>query len=362
MRPKLVGIRDLPTSRQAYVTVYGKFYSQTFPIGTADSVLKEWRARKRAEVKYGVTAATGRTFAADATHYLTFCEAMPSAKERAYQIQSWADVFGRRVRSSITALEIRRQLDLWRTTGRYDGGPLTPASLNRRRTALMAMFTTLDGHAAPNVVKDVPVYDERGGQKVRAQPMLTVARFIRRVPRHSGTRARLRVMMWTGLPHALLKAVTPHDVDWDGHRLRVAARRKGKGMPATWIPLLPPAVRALRRVAALKAWGRFDNSGMRDSFARAQQLENAAREARNLPPLPQMRVYDIRHSFGTWAASKLRDDRALSEIMRTNSIRRYTDGAVQERLALAMQVLRRIPRDSGGSGPAKRNAKQRQKS
>jgi integrase len=49
--------------------------------------------------------------------------------------------------------------------------------------------------------------------------------------------------------------------------------------------------------------------------------------------------YTFRHSFGTWAAGVLKDDRALMELMRTRSIRRYTEGATAQRLEQAREQL-----------------------
>jgi len=340
MRPKLVGIRDLPTSRQAYVTVYGKFYSQTFPLGTADSVLKEWRARKRAEVKYGTTP-QGSTFAEDCDSYLALRQGMASYVDRAYHIEQWRLVFGNRERRRLTSAEIRRQLELWKQSGRYDGKPLSHGSLNLRRTALLSLFTVLDGKAHPNVVKDVPLYDERPSRQVRAVPLLTIAKLLRRLKPWSKARPRLRVLMWTGWPSKLLKQVRPEDVDWDAGLVHLAARDKGKGMPDAWIPVLPAGLRALRRLFALKLDGPFENSTL------LKAMQRAAGDG-----LPRVNVYAIRHSFATWAARQVKDDRALKELLRTNSIARYTDGASAERMREALQVLQgatRIQKDSRGS-------------
>lgn len=63
--------------------------------------------------------------------------------------------------------------------------------------------------------------------------------------------------------------------------------------------------------------------------------------------LPRIRPYDIRHSFATWAAGVLKDDRALKELLRTNSIERYTEGATADRLEHARAELmasRRSPK------------------
>jgi hypothetical protein len=115
--------------------------------------------------------------------------------------------------------------------------------------------------------------------------------------------------------------------------------------------VLPSGLRALRRLFYVKAHGPFSNSSLHSTFARAQARENAARATRSWPPLPPIRVYDIRHAFGTWAAGFIRDNRALSELLRTNAIEVYTASAVTARLDQALQDLqdrRRFRGDSGG--------------
>lgn len=64
-------------------------------------------------------------------------------------------------------------------------------------------------------------------------------------------------------------------------------------------------------------------------LARAVATENATRRQKDR--LPPLRPYDLRHSFATWAASIIKDDRALKELIRTNRIARYTEGARRNR-------------------------------
>lgn len=332
------GYRDLGTSIQAYVTVRGKFYQKTFPLETKLTTINGWRERKRAELKYGVPRGTveSSSFTADASRYLELVTGMPSYVDRKKHIDDWAEAFGTRPRSSIAAADIREVLERWRVKKHLSAG-----SLNRRRTALMAMYTTLDGKAAPNVVKDVQPYSETHSQQIRAFDMLTIARIIRRVPPNSDSRGRLQFLHWTGLPSKLLMQIREPDIDWDRSRVKIAARGKGKGMASGWVPLLPRAMSALRHLRRRRALGRdFSGSGLYKTWGRAWALENDARAAKDLPPLPPIRVYDIRHSFATWAAGKIKDDRALAELLRTNSIKRYTEGAKAERLALAVKSLR----------------------
>ncbi len=347
------GIRRTPAGTwQVYVRVRGALVSRNYPPETGLRALIEHREHLRAEQKYGVQAPDDRlpTFREEAAHYLSLVTAMPSYDDRAYRIGCWVEAFGARQRSSITARDIRAQLERWRQHGRKDGGPLSVASLNQRRTALMAMITALDGKSASNIVRDVPAYDERYSARVRAESMLTCVRLIRRLRKRGKMRAVLHALLWTGWPHQLFSELTATDVDWANGRVRVGRRRKGKGMPPAWVPVVPRALLALRQVAAREAWGGCSTSSLHSALSRAVVAENAwragqnvTRKAAGLPlyPLvdPKFSPYGLRHSFATWAAGRIKDDRALKELLRTNSIRRYTEGALADRLEAARDQL-----------------------
>lgn len=330
------GYRYLKTSIQAHVTVRGKFYQKTFPLDTKLTTINGWRERKRAELKYGTIriAPASTSFTADARAYLALCTGMPSRKDRTLHINDWSKEFGNQPRQTITATEIRAVLERWRVKKHLSAG-----SLNRRRTAIMAMFTALDGKAAPNIVKDVPRYSEHASEQPRAHDMLTIAKVIRRVPPNTNSRGWLQLLHWSGWPSKLAMQVREPDIDWQGHRVKLAARGKGKGMGASWVPVLPRVISALRHLKRRRAFREFSGGGLRKVWLRALALENAHRAEKELPPLPPIRVYDIRHSFATWAARHIKDDRALSELLRTNSIRRYTEGAAADRLAIAVDDL-----------------------
>lgn len=352
------GIRRTPDGFQVYVRHGGRLYSRRLRGELSLTELKKEREKLKAKVVLGIrdaeTAAAARTFADDAAEYLKLVEGMPSFRDRHYRIGRWVLEFGRRQRTDITGRDIAAVLEKWRKKG--DGaGPLSPASLNQRRTALMHLFTKMDGRSAANPVKDVAPYDERHSRMTRAQPLAVCYRLLARIGRrkwkhrrraHQGTRqaerrtrARLRVLLWTGLPHKQLTELLPEHIDWKRERIWVTRRLKGKGVEARWVPVVPPAIAALKRFAALNCWGPFSNSSMHSALQRAIAAENTWRARWRHPPLPPMRPYDLRHSFGTWAASVIKDDRALKELLRTNSIEVYTEGAVSVRLEHARAAL-----------------------
>jgi integrase len=340
-RPYPRGIRRTATGWQVYARRDGAFLSAVFPLSTPIDTLKREREKMigRALEPTAYPPTTGRRFADDAQEYLHLVRGMPSYAEREYHIRRWVQVFGDRDRATIQARDIARVLETWRLTGAADGGPLSNGSLNRRRTALMSLWTRLDGRQAPNPVKGTPLFSEHESERVRAIPMLDLARVLRHLQPTGKSRARLRVMQWTGLPHALIKSLTPADIDWTHGRIRLARRQKGAGMAAAWVPVLPRGMAALRHFARLGCFGTFDNAGLYHAFARAVEADNQRRRTRGLPELPAIHPYVARHSFATWAAGIVKDDRALKELLRTNSIRRYTEGATASRLDAARDAL-----------------------
>jgi integrase len=350
------GVRRRTNCLQVYAKVNGQFVSKQLPLDSDDAQLKEARRRLVNRHKYGVpddTEPGGTMFAADAKQYLALVEHMPSYDDRAYEIAQWGVAFRGRVRSSITAVDIRRQLEKWRKSGRADGkGGLAHASLNRRRTALMSLWTTLDGKSAPNPVRDVPEYDESDNEQIRAFDPRLLYRIIGRVARlkytkrpyvlaHK-TRARLRLMLWLGWPQAQIMKIAPEHVNWKEAQIYAMPRKKGKGTKGRWLPLLPGAVVALKAFFAAKATGKFSTSAMHSAFARGLAAENAFRAKHKRPPIDGCYPYTLRHTFGTELAKRLTDERAIQELMlhATPALtRRYTDAATSARLEAARDVL-----------------------
>ena len=345
-----VGIRRLETSWQAYLRVNGRLKTKCFPLATPLSTMKAWREEQRVAAKYGLRLAGEiRSFAKDAQDYLGLVQGMPSYADRAYHIDQWTRVFGSRVRASLTPREIRQQLEAWRRHGHINGGPLANGSLNRRRTALMDLYTELDGRRATNPVKDVPKYDERHSEQVRAFPMLTCARVIRRVkPRHQA-RYWLHALLWTGWPNQLLAQIRPEDVDWVRGRVWVHRRQKARGADAAWIPVLPRTLAVLRRFLEARGAKTYSPSSLGKTLRIALAAENRIRAQRREPLIPDMHPYVLRHSFATWAAGILKDDRALMELLRTKSIKRYTEGATNDRLEHARTQLAAALRNPGAT-------------
>jgi integrase len=270
-------------------------------------------------------------FEQDASTYLDAVTSMPSYSDREYHIGQWAAVFKGRDRQTVTALEIRTQLERWRQT-------LSASSCNKRRTALMSFYTRLNGKSGYNPVRDVEKYAEE--EEPRAQHPVTIYRILA-LMRPSKTRARLRVILTTGWPHAQVKRLKPEHLDLQNARAWVTPRRKGKGRKGGWLPLLPAAVTALKEFQQWAAFGEFSNSSMHSRFAHALGKLNAHRQRLKLPTL-SVHPYDLRHSFGTAVAHRITDERALQELMmhsRIEQTRRYTESATAGRVERAIWQL-----------------------
>lgn len=139
----------------------------------------------------------------------------------------------------------------------------------------------------------------------------------------------------------------------------LAGRHKGRGTRARAVPLLPDAVRWLRRWLALGAAARgpFSASSLRKSFriavqrARARwdaaEARAAAYHRRPVRPWPvhaDVRPYDVRHSFAVRVILETRDVFAARELMLHADIKttlQYLDAAVSPSAAAAVREMTR---------------------
>lgn len=332
-------VRKTVSGYQLYTRVRGRFESEHRAELPSRLDVREWVRAQHVTIKQGIELAEPGSFAADVDDYLDAARSMPSFAERQYHMREWARLFVGRDRDTIKPLEIRTHLERLRVR-------LSPASCNKRRTALMSFYTAMNGKSGYNPVRDVPKYREEA--EMRAQTPMTIYRILAFME-PSQTRARLFVILWTGWPHAQLKRLKPEHLDLKRARAYVTPRRKGKGTAGRWLPLLPQAVAALKDFIAWDCFtptidGKlrpFSHSAMHSSFARALAKLNAHRARLKLPPL-DVRPYDLRHTFGTWLAERITDDRALQELMlhsRAEQTRRYTERATAERVVNAIRQV-----------------------
>jgi integrase len=149
----------------------------------------------------------------------------------------------------------------------------------------------------------------------------------------SKTKARLALIAYTGLPHALLKRLTPESVNWQEGKVTVPRRHKGKGVKTRTLPLTDRGLQALEHFAELGCWGSFSNSSMLKSWHRACDAAG----------VPRIRVYDLRHSFATKMYAQTGDPKATAAMLmhseKSRMMDRYTVGGVDPRLQVATKAF-----------------------
>jgi integrase len=312
--------------------------------------MQEWRADEKAKLRLTrKQRAFVGSFEADARRYLNSVTALLTYKDRTRIIRIWMDEFGTRDRLSISSAEIRAIRDRWLTTPRElvkgkrakrrvtKGPPLSPGTVNKRLRALSNLFRVLDGSHAYNPAADVEEAKEPAPIP-RDLDYKTIKKILDALPdqgfSHKGkrrsaaslTKVRLRILAYTGLPASSLMRLTPQSVDVKRARLLLQGRQKGKGSPSVILPLLPQAVAAFQDLNRLKGWGRFSNSSVHSSFQRACKKVG----------LSGIRVYDLRHSFGTLAFDLTGSLEAVTAFLQHSSpqtTRRYTLRAQERVLA-----------------------------
>jgi integrase len=312
----------------------GKRRETRFPAGTATRKMQRWQEDTRRELR-DQPATTKGTLAADVEAYMASRRTMPTADTRERHLKLWADKLGpTRARHTVTSLEIATILDEWRESG------LRPGTVNRQRTALQSFYTVLNGKAGANPVKGVPKLRE----SIRPPKRLDYAllqRILDAMPdsgqRHAGdsptsvsqTKARLRVLAYTGLPHAQIMGLKPEHLHAEERLLYVEGRKKGEGTADVWLPLSDLGLQAVREMFACKAIGRFSQSAMRISFQRAARKVGR----------PDLTPYDLRHLFGATMLRLTQNRAATRDLMMHQSDRttaRYTAGEIRGELRAAL--------------------------
>ncbi len=333
------GITRTPLGYRVFVRVNGHLYPKRYPPTTPIKTMVLWREEMRVRVRVGLPTdqPTGETFRDDARSYLAAVRGMPTFRWRRDDIDLWIAVFGDRQRSSIQSHEIRAQLTKWRVT-------YAANTVNHRRSALMHLWTVLDGKSSPNPVKDVPRYrDESQDDPPRAlSPQVIRCLFAKLYPGRQ--KALLQLMAWTGWPQAQIGRLEPGDVDWRARRVFIRRRQKGKGTAGSWRLLLPRGWAALRIFRRYRAWGPVHTSNARRALRQAALHVQAdtTLPAHVKAAVEDITPYDLRHSFLTLVALTSGDDRALAEIAGhadRRMIGRYTKAANDPRVTDALSAV-----------------------
>ncbi len=321
-----------------------KRVEKRFPKGTAPRVMARWQETARAGLRLKPTVAAGSLGDDLERHYLPAVKGMPTFTERERHLRLWvAELGARRSRDLVTAPEVRAVLERWRLAHDWEAG-----TANRHRTALMHFYTVLNGKGGANPVRDVPKYRERGRPLDEAFDYRAFEAILAAMPDQgqglkgqtrreiSQTKARLRVIAYTGLEHIKIMALTPAHLRLDSQppMVYVIGRDKGDGTDDVWLPLARAGAAALAAFAAAGAWGPFSHSSVYKSFKRAARKVG----------WPAITPYQLRHLFGTQLLRSSKNRSATRDLMRHTSehtTNRYVAGAISVELRAAIAAYDR---------------------
>jgi integrase len=280
--------------------------TKRFPKTATLTEMRQWREDRRTEARALRQVPQRGTLAEDIDRYLELVAAMPTIEWRRRDLYAWREVFGDLPRSKVTTDMVRAQLQRWRTRGpvaqyvprqktfRLLTKPLSASACNHRRTALLHLWTVLDGRGAVNPVREVPAFQEPPAAP-RAHDLDFLEAAIARI-QNPKDQARARVLLWTGIRGTSeLGKMKPEHVQLDdtGGECHVPTGKGGRRY--RFVPLNDRGVAAWRSFIDANAWGSYDKNLLRKSFQRACRAESRARKL----PLEAVRVYDLRHSVAT---------------------------------------------------------------
>jgi integrase len=346
------GIYEDATGRSVVATVAGEQREQRWPPNTPIPKLRLARAAlQTALVDEQARAAKKRpaegTLAADVDAYL---KTLPSGRRRddaAQLLAHWVAELGTKPRSAITAGEIRTVISTWIDEKK------APATTNRRRAALVALWHALDGKTAANVVRDVRKFREPEAARdirpdalayiLEALPTRTANGRVWRGPVH------LRVFAETGWPPAIIQALTEESLaylDATPPYVLVPPRAKGEGVAGHAVPVTRRAVAALKEFRDAKAYGPISRNTLRRVFVEAVKRARVQwqKDRRGPWPVsPEVSPYWLRHAFGTRAlratGGNLKAVQRLMLHLSSRTTERYIRTAVDPLAGAAVQAL-----------------------
>ncbi len=322
------GILKTSTGYRAYVKVGPVQRERRYPPTATPKQMQAWRDEVRVSLrKLAPDTEPADTFAADVTRYLLQVTAMPTYDERTRHLELWLAALGPDTpRRQITAAAIREVLQTWRAT-------LDPATCNKRRTALMHLWSVLDGKGASNPVRDVPKF-RTADPLPRGRDPHVLDTALRAAP-SCRSRACCRVLLWTGMRPDELARANPDDVD---QARKIAIIKTGKGGRTRVIPLTPQA---------LSAWQEFDRLACWHHVPQAAPL---GRWLKAHTGIADLRVYDLRHTYGTALARQDTRLDVIAALMGHSTLeltRRYTLAAVSSGALAATVRLGQRPQKAG---------------
>lgn len=269
------------------VTVGQLRRERRYPLGTLLREMQGWQDVQRGELRLLVRRPTlSGSWDADVVRYLakkkaTFKNAK-SYRARVRELQLWEAVFRGRRRSTIQVKEVNDQLWDWRGAG------LAASTVNHRLDAISNLFLVLDGptHALLAAKRfDCPVPVARWIDRGRISTVLDALR-------PGVSRARLRLMHWTGVRPSQIVRLSPDSFVLDRAAFPHVLVPSGKGGNPIATPLVPEGVAAAREfLSVVGAWCEIPP---KDWTSGANRVIAAACKRLTVASFT---TYQIRHSF-----------------------------------------------------------------
>ena len=350
--------------------VGGQRHERRFPSSWSVHELRRAAEQHRRQLVDELAETVRGSLGALVETYLDGVPAGPARRDRSALLTPWLEALGHDVAlPRVTARALQTAADNWRAAG------CSANRINKRISALRIAWRRAGPAGGRSPADQVTRYTEPLPE-TRGIPMTLVQRILDAVvddaPHKRGTpappsrsKARLRVLAWTGQPPARVMAIERKDVRWDTDPplLYVRPRRKGSGSADAWLPLLPQAAAALRDFFAAGATGRFEASALGRTLTRAvrvvQRELRTEGDAEAAARLDGFRTYDLRHSFLTALAELTHDPYVVAEYAghaNLQTTRRYIRGARLAKMTEGIEELATalgVPRSGATVRPRK---------
>lgn len=343
---------------QVLVRVNGKLRTKQFPLNHPPKKMDAWADLQEKDRRRRRGA---DTLAADVEMFLAKPEiaAQPYVGQLAQRLALWVDEFGDdRQRDSITRDEIEAVIQ--RLLTRYK-----EPTVYHYRSALLTLFTTLDGVGAANPVKDTtcprawtPTDQSVPFTMLRAiVDAMPSVRYVKKgITQPSAAKLACGVIIAVGLRAADLLKVKPRDfrVGADGGaEFLWPASEKGQGVEAKWTALSPEGEAAFNDYRAA-GMPRFNPEAISHSFKRAARRI----DGKDTP----IHLYSMRHSVGKDLYRETRDlatvGRMLNHAPGSRATAQYAQGANADvdRVAVLALSAARQEQSASQKKPAKSDA------
>lgn len=318
-------IRRKGRKLEAYVRVNGTLRRKMFERDHPREEIRKWIAAQKLDQRR--RRSTG-SLTADVERFLAKPEiaAQPYVHQTTRYLAFWtAALGGDRHRFDITRDEIEDIIQ--RLLTRY-----AEPTVYHYRSALLSLYTGLDGAGAANPVKETTC-PRSWIPKDHSVAFDTLTQIVAAMPAHRHPKKGIRqpsiaklvgdVIVNVGIRPADLLKVRAHDIDAAACALRWPESDKGQGTAARWVPLTPNGLKALLALAAADGLGRFNPEAVSHSFKRAARAVDGK--------ATRIHLYAGRHSLGADLYREVRDlatvGRMLNHAPGSRATAQYAQGA-----------------------------------